>query len=323
MYNNFRHLFRHYTRFKWNCVVGFCNHILSNINGFVGFVSIKMKKLLLIILLFILISSVNAGENITTYDDSPVILNEYDNVTFAEEDGHLDTKFSNDYKGYCIEYTEQEAKIGDKFYITNTTKAINKQSNEDVSKYLKTYFVDYYDETQKDKIVTQHTIWHFTNDFDGWRLNKTLINKIKENSKNYDDDGIKKWNSTHNMKYSFRVLLSPYEHHQNYFIYQILFLPTPIENETIDQNITTENITTENITNQTITNITNNIIFKEEINLGKNNTPNHNIKSNTNININKNTLINLEKYKTGNSVAILVIIFIIIFAFFYQFEILK
>lgn len=185
-----------------------------------------MKKLLIIILLFFCIGYAYGGENITTYDDAPIAYDDdFENTTVSLDDGHLDTRFSNGYKGYCIEYAEQEAKTGDKFYITSSEKTVNNKTKKDVSQYLKRYFVDYYNETKKDKIVTQHMIWHFTDDFEGWRLNYTIINNIKNSNNNYDDDGTIRWNSTHNMRYSFRALISQYEHHQNYFIYKISFEP--------------------------------------------------------------------------------------------------
>ena len=206
-----------------------------------------MKQYFFIILLFFcVIGCVSGGENTTTYDDAPIILdNDLNETTVALEDGHLNTSFSNNYNGYCVEYTEQEAKKGDVFYVVNTSHIKNNQTNKDASQYLKRYFIEYHNETQKDNIVTQHMIWHFTDDFNGWRLNYTIINNIKNSNNNYDDDGITEWNNTHNMKYSFRALLSPYEHHQNYFIYDISFIPiNKTENNTDIQNNTTNNTAT-------------------------------------------------------------------------------
>lgn len=260
-----------------------------------------MKKLLIIILLFFCIGYAYGGENITTYEDSPIIYDDFENTTIALDDGHLDTRFSNGYKGYCIEYAEQEAKTGDKFYITSSEKTINNKTKKDVSQYLKRYFVDYYDETQKDKIVTQHMIWHFTDDFDGWRLNYTIINNIKNSNNNYDDDGIVRWNSTHDMRYSFRTLLSPYEHHQNYFIYKIIF--TPIINETITP--------LKNNTNTTL-------------NPQQNNTTEQSLKKNNTTILNKreklkNTpIIRLNTIKTGIKTRILILAIICILAILYK-----
>lgn len=206
-----------------------------------------MKQYFLIILLFFcVIGCVSGGENTTVHDDAQIILdNDLNETTVALEDGHLNTSFSNNYNGYCVEYTEQEAKKGDVFYVVDTSHIKNNQTNKDASQYLKRYFIEYYNETQKDTITTQHTIWHFTDDFNGWRLNYTIINNIKNSNNNYDDDGTVRWNSTHNMKYSFRALLSPYEHHQNYFIYDISFiLINKTENNTGSQNHITNNTAT-------------------------------------------------------------------------------
>lgn len=187
---------------------------------------------------------------------------------------------------------EQEAKENDKFYVENTSYARNKQTGKDISNYLKTYFVDYYNETQKDKIVTQHTIWHFTDDFDGWRLNYTLINLIKQNPSNYDDVGVKRWNDTHEMVYKFNVLLPMWTHHQNYWAYDIQF--REIINNTLNNTINN----TINITDDTTT-ITDNII---------NTTPSKNTTNNTQ----QVKHTKLQHYKTGNEVQLLIFMTVVI-----------
>lgn len=266
-----------------------------------------MKKLLIITLLFFcIIGCVYGGENTTIYDDAQIILNDEPNKTIvALEDGHLNTSFSNNYNGYCVEYTEQEAKKDDIFYVKNTTHIRNNKTNKDVSQYIKRYFIDYYNETQKDKITTQHTIWHFTDNFNGWRLNYTLIDHIKKSNHNYNDDGIINWNTTHNMKYSFIALLSPYQHHQNYFAYKIIFEEKPkIENNTNTENITNN---TNNITknNETLKNNTTIIKENKTKQKTKNTLPNR---------INKHLNTNL---KTANPITVLLlsIIFTIIMTF--------
>ena len=210
-----------------------------------------MKKLLIIILLlFCIIGYAYGGENTSNYDDAPIIINEdHTKTVTALEDGHLNTSFSNNHKGYCVEYTEQEAHKGDQFLPVHTSHIRNNRTGEDVSQYLKRYFIDHYNETQKDPVVTQHTIWHFTDDFEGWRINKTLIKEIRESTHKYNDTGTRQWNSTHLMKYSFQALLSPYEHHQNYFTYLITFEPIP--NETV-QNTTTPNVENNSNNNSSI-----------------------------------------------------------------------
>ena len=223
-----------------------------------------MKKLLIITLLlfFCIIGYAYGGENTTSYDDAPRIINEdHTKTVTALEDGHLNTSFSNNHKGYCVEYTEQEAHNGDQFISAHTSHIRNNRTGEDVSQYLKRYFIDHYNETQKDTIVTQHTIWHFTDDFEGWRINKTLIKEIRESTHKYDDTGTIQWNSTHLMKYSFQALLSPYEHHQNYFTYLITFEPIP--NETV-QNTTPPIIDVENNNSSSAITIIKNCTYSEE-----------------------------------------------------------
>mgnify|MGYP006873000105 CR=1 FL=1 len=245
-------------------------------------------KILMIILFFSIIGCVSAGENTISYDDMPIILDDdFDETTIALEDGHLNIMFSNDYNGYCVEYMEQEARKGDKFYITNTSHIKNNNSQKDVGQYLKRYFIDYYNETQNNEIVTQHTIWHFTDDFNGWRINYTIVDNIKNSNNNYDDDGIKRWNNTHNMKYRFRTLLSPYEYHQNYFIYKILFIP--IQNETENNTYNPNNILQNIITN--LSDSTDKSNIQSNIQYIKNNT--------------KKQLINYYEQKTGKSVVLL------------------
>lgn len=248
----------------------------------------KLKSLTTIFFLFLIIGTVSGGEININHDSDIVIINDYENITYAEEDGHLNTTFSDGSKGYCLEYREQEAKKNDKFYVKNTSFAKNSETGEDISRYLKTYFIDYYNETQKDKIVTQHTIWHFTDNFDGWRLNYTLINQIKKNPSNYDDVGVKKWNSTHEMIYKFNVLLPMWTHHQNYWAYDIQF--REITNNTINNTI--------NITDNTTSVIVNNTSIITS--------------KNTTNNISQLKQTRLQNYKTGNEVQLLIFMTIVI-----------
>ena len=214
------------------------------------------KIITLALLLFLVMGCVTGGggETNTSYTQYDVAT--YQDIIYAEEDGHFDIQFSDDYKGYCLEYGEEEATKGDMFYMEQTNYTLN-SDGEDVSNELKTYFVEYYNETQKDKVVTQHTIWHFTDGFDGWRVNKTLVNDIKSlaEKNKINDDGKKQWNSTHEMIYSFRSLVSPIEEHQNFFAYKIIF---QLINVTEENNTITDNTTSINNTTNILDNITNN-----------------------------------------------------------------
>lgn len=246
------------------------------------------RIILLLFLLFIYIGTVTGGGGETTTDYTYYDVTTYQDIAYAEEDGHFDIQFSDDYKGYCFEYGEEEATKGDKFYVEQTDYILSTKG-QDVSNYLKLYFVDYYNETQKDKIVTQHTIWHFTDDFDGWRVNKTLVNDIKTTSefKKIQDDGVKEWNATHDMIYSFRSLISPFEEHQNFFGYKINFKERNSTSEDIECNNTTIINNYTNITNNYHNNTTNYITNNT------NNTSNTiNNYFNTNITLNQNNYTN-------------------------------
>ena len=276
-----------------------------------------MKKVIIsLFLLFCIIGCAWGGES---YSDHTYIFdgNDYSNyeIAYALEDGHFDTLFSEDYKGYCVEYTEQEAAYGDLFYITNTSSIINRITNEDVSNYLKIYFIDYYNQTQANKIVTQHTIWHFTDNFDGWRINYTLVDEIRDSTHNYPDSGTIRYNDTHKMIYDFRGLVSPYEEHQNYFNYKIFFKEIGVDDCIINNYNNTTNVNNYNNTTNIVnnynntTNIVNNYNNTTNIVNNYNNTTNiiNNYNNTTNINNYNNTtnnyLINITNNTTVNNIA--------------------
>lgn len=235
------------------------------------------KFLLCCVLIFIVCGIVYAGENITITDETPT---EYigDKVV-ALEDGHYNITFNDGSNGYCLEYMEKEATKNDTFTVKPTSYAKNNFTNEDVSDYIKTYFIDYYEYAMKDVIITQHTIWHFTDNFEGWRVNMSIVNSIKENPSHYGDEGVLKWNSTHNLFYKFNVLLASFEEHQDFWSYQFVFKPISTENNTTNNNGSSiENNTVNNTGNNNTgigvlnqTNITNNnqnyqVIMKDEDN---------------------------------------------------------
>ena len=266
---------------------------------------LKSKYVILIIFLFSLlcVSPVFAGGNNTTNEyiiNNTVTVS--DDTVYALEDGHFNTSFSDGGNGYCLEYGEQEAEEGDRFYVVNTSYAMS-NNNEDVSDYLKTYFIRYYNHAMRDKIVAQHMIWHFTDGFDGWRLNYTIIDDVKGNPLRLPDTGYVKWNSTHYLFFEFKVLLSPFEHHQNYWWYKIWFNTTlPFVNNT--NNTDNSNFTVNNIVNTTYKNET---IKNNVINVYEKNIIIKNIKTNK---VNEKDNI-LKYYHTGNPIKILIIILII------------
>lgn len=117
---------------------------------------------------FISVNNVFAGNNTTESDNTPrEFLPDSDKQVSATEDGHFNITFDNGYNGYCLEYSEKDTNVGDKFIVVNTSYAINTNDKSNVGNYLKTFFVDYYDIAMEDKVKTQHIIWHFTDDFNG------------------------------------------------------------------------------------------------------------------------------------------------------------
>ncbi len=174
----------------------------------------------------------------------------------ASEDGHVNISFENGYNGYCINYGEHEAKVGQEYSVKDTTYATNKNSGESVGNYLKTYFVDYYEDAMRDEIVTQHTIWHFTDDFNGWRIDPILIENIKStaSTKTIPDNGaVRQINNTTEAVFDFQVLSSDKSDHQNFFAYKITYRDIVRE---IIGNATSSNSTASE--NQNITNATEN-----------------------------------------------------------------
>ena len=181
---------------------------------------------------------------------------ESEEEVLAREDGHVNITFDNGYNGYCINYGEHEAKTGQEYSVKDTTYATNKNSGESVGNYLKVYFVDYYDDAMRNDIVTQHTIWHFTDDFNGWRIDPILIENIKStaSTKTIPDNGaVRQINNTTEAVFDFQVLSSDKSDHQNFFAYKITYRDIVRE---IIGNATSSNSTASE--NQNITNATEN-----------------------------------------------------------------
>lgn len=194
-----------------------------------------MKKILFsILLIFFILSTVSAGNN-TTEIPNPTNHIENTSTVIALEDGDSNISFSDGYKGYCIEWGEHSATTGEKFYLNN-----------EVDNNIKTFFVYFYDEAQKDVITTQHMIWKFTDNKQFSRFNQTLYEKIitKAKTVKVPNDGILKISNTTEMVFNFRNFIAQYEEYQNYFGYKIYF-----------RNITNDNTTHLNET--TINNSTN------------------------------------------------------------------
>ena len=203
----------------------------------------KVKLLLIFAILAITISPVMAGNNTTDVDNPTQYLSD-EPMTEALESGDSNISFSDGYKGYCIEWGEHSAEKGDKFYIYD----------EDVDNNIKTFFVYFYEESQRDVIATQHMIWKFTDDKQFSRFNQTLYEKIIEKSATVKvpNDGVLKINDTTEMVYSFRNFISNINEYQNYFAYKIYFRNITLQNN-LTQNSTGNGSesTSQNTTNQT------------------------------------------------------------------------
>ena len=184
-----------------------------------------------IINLFIIILILTSGLNVISAENetSDIINSENDHeskIVSASEEGNFNISFNDGYNGYCINYGNHEAQKGHNFTVQDTSYAINQESGQSVGNELKTFFVDYYDVAMTDKIVTQHVIWHFTNNFSGWRVDPNLINEIREKSSQKiipDNGAVRKINNTTEAVFSFEVLDAHEEGHQNFFAYRVLY----------------------------------------------------------------------------------------------------
>lgn len=197
-----------------------------------------MKKLLLLFLIFLTLSAVSAGNN-TTDIPNPTHHIENTDTVIALEDGDSNISFSDGYKGYCIEWGEHSATAGEKFYVHNN-----------VDNNIKTFFVYFYKESQKDVIATQHMIWKFTDNKQFSRFNQTLYDQIiaKSSTTQVPNDGTLKIDNQTEMVFNFRNFVAQYEEYQNYFAYKIYF-----------RNITNDNTTH---LNETTINNSTNITYK-------------------------------------------------------------
>lgn len=263
--------------------------------------------ILLFLLVFLSLHSCFAGENITLHDDyHNVTPYTGENVT-ALEDGHFNINFSDGSNGYCLEYGEKEATLGDEFIVKDTSYARNTYSDEDVSNYLKTYFVDYYDYAMKDKIVTQHTIWHFTDNFNGWRVNQSLVQSIKDNPSFYPDSGVKRINDTTEMVYSFSVFMSHWEHHQNFWSYFIYFRNITLDNNTNSTGNISDDVNGSVLGNESDDIINNSLLSNLSVfdvyDIGFYDDSSKNSSLNESI-------VSLNQHLTGNSIKLLIVILI-------------
>ena len=259
-----------------------------------------MKKLIFIILFFLLLSSVSAGNN-TTEIPNPTQHIEDTPTVIALESGDSNISFSDGYKGYCIEWGEHSAEENETFYINN-----------DVDNNLKVFFVYFYEDAQKDVYATQHMIWKFTDNKEFSRFNQTLYNNIIEKAKTTQvpNEGSLTMNNHTTMFFSFKNFISQYEEYQNYFGYKIFFKNITKQNNTQINESIVDNFT--NITkelNNTLIDIYLNksIIINEE--------------NNTNSSISSHQNTKLQEHVCGQKLELIwgwIIIFIVMILLLYK-----
>ena len=185
-----------------------------------------MRKQLISLFFILLVVSLGtvAAENNTT-------------IT-AIESGDSNISFEDGYKGYCAEWGEHSAEEGQKFYIQDSSKINN-------SNYLKTMFLFFYNQTQKDVYATQHMVWKFTDNKQFSRFNQTWYNQIIETGNKYTipDEGKIPINKTHQFNFSFKALIASINEYQDFFVYKFFINQIP-NNSTIEINNSTINNST-------------------------------------------------------------------------------
>nr|WP_295001278.1 hypothetical protein [uncultured Methanobrevibacter sp.] len=293
-----------------------------------------MKKPILTLLLIILtissgldIISAESDKNntltATLEEENLKIKSEEDRtgeIVSASEDGHFNISFDDGYNGYCINYGDHEADKGNNFTVQDTDHAVNEKSGQSVGNELKTFFVNYYDTAMQDRVKTQHIIWHFTNDFNGWRVDSALIEEIKKASleKVIPDHGAtRKISNTAEMVFDFEVLESHDSDHQNFFAYRVTLreILEILENETMEnttQNTDLNNQTSNSTVNQTEEKLTKNNYSnstENKTNLTPNTEKNNSTKEDSQNNKFEN--VSLKKHVTGYNYipAIIILLF--------------
>lgn len=184
-----------------------------------------MRKYVIILLIIFAVVSFNvvaAGNNTSVVDNPTTVYIDSNETVIALESGDSNIQFSDGYKGYCIEWGEHSAEKNEIFYVTDSSSAVNKVTNEDVSNNLKVMFLFFYNKTQEDPIVTQHMIWKFTDNKQFSKFNRGWYNDIIELSDKYKvpDFGTIKINDTHEFVFDFKVFVAKYLEYQNYFGYK-------------------------------------------------------------------------------------------------------
>ena len=284
-----------------------------------------LKKVVKIFIIFLLAASTlnfAFGQNeteITLANSELESKNKINDEVKAREEGHFNISFDDGYNGYCINYGKNHALIGDSFTVTDTSHATNNKTGESIGNYLKVFFVDYYEEAMKNEIVTQHTIWHFSDDFNGWRLDYDLIENIKTTAlkKSIPDHGATlKINDTTEAVFDFEVLKSGNSNNQHFFGYKISYrdIMNEIENSS-ETNPTNKspaefNKSEKNPERNDSSNNKSNISHTEKVKQSNyiKTSSNHDMAKKINDDNLNNRKVNLSNHKTGNTESTILIL---------------
>lgn len=190
-----------------------------------------MKKLIFILLIFFLTMGIASAGNNTTAIDHPTVHVEDSQTVTALESGDSNISFSDGYKGYCVEWGEHSAEAGEKFYV-----------HDEIDNNIKTFFVYFYPESQRDVIATQHMIWKFTDNKQFSKFDRNWYNDIVivGNVIQVPDYGTVPLNSTHQMVFEFKTFVAKINEYQNYFGYKF-YIEKISSNESIQINNSTVN----------------------------------------------------------------------------------
>lgn len=282
----------------------------------------NLKKLILTILIIFL--TVTAGLSIVSAQNETdeylrTVSEESERIgqeVKSKENGHVNISFDDGYNGYCIDHGKTEAKEGDAFTVQNTSSARHNVNDEDVGNYLKTFFVNHYDEAMKNPQLTQHYIWMFTDQFDSRYVNKTIVENVRTAASNafIPDHGasILINNNTTRVLFNFEVLLKDNNAFQSFFAYKLTY-------QNVTQN-NTANETQDNATNNTgnstnpINETVNNITLPERIDNAKDHAVNmiEKEKSLNPKNQENEKSAPLAKHATGYSLIVAVLVILIL-----------
>jgi len=104
----------------------------------------------------------------------------YGETAKAMDSGYLRLPFDNGYNGFCIAHHAPQADMDDVYLVCSTDKAVNNMSGENIANYLKVFATQFSDIFLGDNVYAQQYIWHFSDDFNGWRINPDVVQEIRD-----------------------------------------------------------------------------------------------------------------------------------------------